>query len=412
MTEYPWEARLQVASRVQIFNWMSTSALVVWVVEYFQTLDQEITLVWHTPWSIVKGLYLLNRYLVVIPLCLCIYSQTVELEKCHTVFIVASMCMTAAIGISETMLFLRVWALADRSKKIMIFLFAFLSLALSCSLACYILFFLSMEYAPSPAHSITKCVLMASRDRLLTYCYGAIVLEQAMIMSICIYLGKRRHLGTQSPLIRTFFMDGGIYFVVLTLMSLANLFAVIDTPNGFQFVLAAHQGVFHSTLTNRMFLNLRKLAAQDTGAATDLVSRELALLNIGTARTTGVMSRSTSTRARATSTTGTTRVRRWGTGRGRGGMDVPVLAYVRRRPEEETSSRPSSTREIESLIDGDDEESVFPGDDGEEDGVRDQGGGGDIELTSMSGSRRGRAVSRSSSPPNPYHFASPTEGIS
>ncbi|KAH6903040.1 hypothetical protein BKA70DRAFT_609153 [Coprinopsis sp. MPI-PUGE-AT-0042] len=401
MTEYPWEARLQVASRVQVFNWMSTSALVVWVVEYFQTLDQEIAFVWPTPWSTVKGLYILNRYLVVIPICLCIYSQTVELENCYEVFIVASTCMTVSIGISETMLFLRVWALADRSKGIIIFLFTFLSVVLSCSLASHILFFLSMEYAPSPARSITKCVLMASRDRLLTYAFAFVVTEQAMIMSICIYLGKRRRLGTQSPLIRTFFMDGGIYFVVLTLMSLANLFAAIDTPNGFQFVLAAHQGVFHSTLTNRMFLNLRKLAAQDTGAATDLVSRELALLNLGTAHTTGSMNRSASSRARTTSTTGTTRVRRWGTERGRGREDVPVLAYIRQRPEEETGSRPSSTREIESFIDGDDEESVLPGDDGEEDGVRDHRGGGDIELTLRSGSRRCGEVSRSSSPLNP-----------
>ncbi|KAH6902776.1 hypothetical protein BKA70DRAFT_1567307 [Coprinopsis sp. MPI-PUGE-AT-0042] len=360
------------------------------VVEYFQTLNHETTLVWPTPWSTVKGLYILNRYLVVIPICLCIYSQTVELENCYKVFIVASTCMTISIGISETMLFLRVWALADRSKGIIIFLFTFLTVILSGSLASHILFFLSMEYAPSPARSITKCVLMASKDRLLTYAFAFVVIEQAMIMSICIYLGKRRRLGTQSPLIRTFFMDGGIYFVVLTLMSLANLFAAIDTPNGFQFVLAAHQGVFHSTLTNRMFLNLRKLAAQDTGAATDLVSRELALLNLGTAHTTGSMNRSASSRARATSTTGTTRVRMWGTGRGRGREDVPVLAYVRQRPDEE-ASRPSSTREIESLIDGDNE-SVLPGEEeADKNWLRDQGGGtsSDIELTTRSSGEGG-----------------------
>jgi hypothetical protein len=85
-------------------------------------------------------------------------------------------------------------------------------------------------------------------------------------------------------------------------MSLANLFCLLSTPNGYQFVLAAyvpvspillpsihssihstliysHQGVAHSALTNRMFLNLRKLAAKDTEFASELVTRELKILN-------------------------------------------------------------------------------------------------------------------------------------
>ncbi|KAH6903023.1 hypothetical protein BKA70DRAFT_1302986 [Coprinopsis sp. MPI-PUGE-AT-0042] len=166
-------------------------------------------------------------------------------------------------------------------------------------------------------------------------------------MSICIYLG------TESPLIRTIFMDGGIYFAILTLVSLANLFVLIETPDGFQFVLAAYQGVFHSTLTSRMFLNLRELAAKDRGAATDLISRELAVLNIKTAQT--------ATRT----TTSLSSVRAWAT---------PTTALpgvsVQNRRFWQFLSRPSSTPEIESLIAGDNK-SVFPGGEGEEGEVRD-----------------------------------------
>ncbi|KAH6903019.1 hypothetical protein BKA70DRAFT_1111294, partial [Coprinopsis sp. MPI-PUGE-AT-0042] len=325
------------------------------VVEYFQTLDQEMSLVWPTPWNTVKGLYILNRYVVVIPVCLCIYctsppppclsryifacSPTVEVSWAASNEDSAAavsepwkilLCMRYPNTITLTaMLFIRVWALADRSKKIMIFLFAFLSVGLSCALVCYIPFFLSMEYARSPTRSITKCVLMASNNRLLIYAFTSVVLEQAMIMSICIYLGKKRHLGTESPLIRTIFMDGGIYFAVLTLMSLANLFAVIDTPDGFQFVLAAYQGVFHSTLTSRMFLNLRKLAAKDRGAATDLISRELAVLNIKTAHTaTRTTTNLSSVRARATPTTAEVRSMGMGRTSRRRDQDIPVLAYT------------------------------------------------------------------------------------
>lgn len=280
MSVYSFEDRLLVASRVQIFNWMSTSALVIWVLEYLHTLQLEMTFVWPAPWSIVKTLYFANRYLVVIPVCLCLYSQTVAFERCFATFLAASTTMIACIGASEALLFLRVWALAERNRKVMLFLFGFLATSLSASLACFIVFFMSMEYAPSPARSITNCVLMKSADKTLIAAFALIVVEQALVMSMCLVLGKRRHLGSTSPLIRTFFVDGGVYFVVLTLMSMANLFCLLGTPNGYQFVLAAIQGVAHSTLTNRMFLNLRKLAAEDTEYnATSLVTRELELLN-------------------------------------------------------------------------------------------------------------------------------------
>ncbi|KAH6902757.1 hypothetical protein BKA70DRAFT_1434359 [Coprinopsis sp. MPI-PUGE-AT-0042] len=258
---------------------MSTSALVVWVLEYISTVQLEITYVWPAPWSLVKPLYFANRYMVVIPVCLCLYSQTVPLENCFATFLASSSSMVVCIGVSETLLFLRVWALADRNKKVMLFLFAFLSASLSASLACLILFFLSMEYAPSPVRSITNCVLMKSADTMLIAGFALILVEQTLVMCMCIYLGKRRHMGTSSPLIRIFFVDGAVYFVVLALMSMANLFCLLATPNGYQFVLAAHQGVAHSTLTNRMFLNLRKLAAKDTEYASELVTRELEILN-------------------------------------------------------------------------------------------------------------------------------------
>lgn len=350
---------------------MSTSALVVWLVEYFQTLEQEVTYTWPTPWNAVKMLYISNRYLVLVPVCLCLYSPTVELGRCGTTFLAASMCMVVTTGVSEAMLFLRVWALADRSRKIMIFLFIFLSICVSSSLACYILFFLSMEYASSPAYSITKCVLMASNDRFLTYAFSLIILEQTMIMCICIYLGRQRHLGSQNPLIRTFFMDGGIYFVVLTFMSMANFVAarVGTTANGYQFILAAHQGVFHSTLTNRMFLNLRELAAKDTGAATELVSRELAILNnIGTAVTRPSTSQNVArTVARATSVgsaRGRARERERRSWSNRKTSSIPVIAYVRPQPGGYEGSLTRPSREIELLIERD-SESVLPGE-GEE----------------------------------------------
>lgn len=132
MIEYSFEDRVQVVGRVQVFNVCfrsfhhsglalnmfarlvvdvkcvlssspstteleltslhPASALVLWVslphislslmhqhttqvLEYFQTLDLEITLVWPTSWTLVKGLYILNRYLVFIPVCLCIYCE-------------------------------------------------------------------------------------------------------------------------------------------------------------------------------------------------------------------------------------------------------------------------------------------------------------------------------------------------
>ncbi|EFI28290.1 hypothetical protein CC1G_13819 [Coprinopsis cinerea okayama7 len=288
-------------------QYITASSLAILIAEYFQTLELEIRYIWPGPTNVVKAIFYINRYAIFFTIGVSMYFKNVaDPSRCHAVFITACgeckkvtwpslpvgyseedgtdtrrnpVLMMISVGTSQALLFIRVWALADRNKKMMIFLMAYMMVNTNCGLICYIFFFRSMEYALSPIPSIIGCIALRAEYKFMTACFALILSEQIVVMAVCLYLGIKRHWGAKSPLIRTFFVDGGIYFVAVAALALANMIVLTRTPNGGQLILGSLQGTLDSTLTTRMFLNLRRLAAKDPDVGVSaLATREIELV--------------------------------------------------------------------------------------------------------------------------------------
>ncbi|KAG2019632.1 hypothetical protein CC2G_005054 [Coprinopsis cinerea AmutBmut pab1-1] len=261
-------------------QYITASSLAILIAEYFQTLELEIRYIWPGPTNVVKAIFYINRYAIFFTIGVSMYFKNVaDPSRCHAVFITACVLMMISVGTSQALLFIRVWALADRNKKMMIFLMAYMVVNTNCGLICYIFFFRSMEYALSPIPSIIGCIALRAEYKFMTACFALILSEQIVVMAVCLYLGIKRHWGAKSPLIRTFFVDGGIYFVAVAALALANMIVLTRTPNGGQLILGSLQGTLDSTLTTRMFLNLRRLAAKDPDVGVSaLATREIELV--------------------------------------------------------------------------------------------------------------------------------------
>lgn len=51
------------ASRVSLLSWSASPLMPMQAYDYLTTLDREVSLIWASPWSIAKVLFLLTRYL-------------------------------------------------------------------------------------------------------------------------------------------------------------------------------------------------------------------------------------------------------------------------------------------------------------------------------------------------------------
>ncbi|EAU80698.2 hypothetical protein CC1G_08305 [Coprinopsis cinerea okayama7 len=209
----------------------------------------QITLIWSMNWNWVK----------------CLYAM------CKPLAMAIAVLMAISIAASEALLFLRVWAFALRSRGVMVFLTLFLVTMITGSVTCSIAFSQTLRFIPSPVPSITGvCLAIEAKLKYIIACFALIFAEQFVVMITCIIVGMRRHhhgWGVKSPLVRTLFIDGVVYFVVLSALALTNVI-LFSTPNTREFSTATIQGVLHSLLATRMLLNLRQLGLEGPDSTT------------------------------------------------------------------------------------------------------------------------------------------------
>ncbi|KAJ7354507.1 hypothetical protein DFH08DRAFT_855070 [Mycena albidolilacea] len=106
---------------------------VLYMYDYFATLDQEVELVWFKPMSFMKLLFFLNRYL---PIVCGIISASIYLDEspatltasvrlCGQWFKFQAATTLAALGVIQAILVIRIWAIYARHKPLLIFLGVF-----------------------------------------------------------------------------------------------------------------------------------------------------------------------------------------------------------------------------------------------------------------------------------------------
>ncbi|KAG2019639.1 hypothetical protein CC2G_005058 [Coprinopsis cinerea AmutBmut pab1-1] len=240
--------------------------------DFLETLEREITLIWSMNWNWVKCLYAVNRTTAFAALVVSVYAQQQsKWQMCKPLAMAIAVLMAISIAASEALLFLRVWAFALRSRGVMVFLTLFLVTMITGSVTCSIAFSQTLRFIPSPVPSMTGvCLAIEAKLKYIIACFALIFAEQFVVMITCIIVGMRRHhhgWGVKSPLVRTLFIDGVVYFVVLSALALTNVI-LFSTPNAREFSTATIQGVLHSLLATRMLLNLRQLGFEGPDSTT------------------------------------------------------------------------------------------------------------------------------------------------
>ncbi|EAU80630.2 hypothetical protein CC1G_10197 [Coprinopsis cinerea okayama7 len=115
------------------------------------------------------------------------------------------------------------------------------------------------------------CFSSLPEGQLIMIAYVLVLYSGFMTMILCLYYGFRMYWTERETgrLIKIFYRDGAIYFVILSAMSIANAVAALFLPSRYRFLLAPPQAVAHSTLSIRMILHLREGARKQMGFGTN-----------------------------------------------------------------------------------------------------------------------------------------------
>ncbi|KAK0502842.1 hypothetical protein EDD18DRAFT_1345685 [Armillaria luteobubalina] len=246
--------------------------------EWAVLFDQEVSLMWQSPWNLVKVLYLISRYSPILDVIIALEEHIrprVIPKTCRTYNDISIMSASVGIAIAEH----KVYNDYRYSYELTIaHLPSYPDFADMCpvrelqesglwawygvdamNLWVLIRYFKSSVFEPQPSPVLPGCYL-ASADPIFFICFASLLLLDALQLVLQLYKAIKIFRGSRTPFISTFFQDGILYYMCLFPLALANVLVIILAPSGLLDLLDTLMRVFHSTMCCRLLLGLRQAA--------------------------------------------------------------------------------------------------------------------------------------------------------
>ncbi|KAH6907567.1 hypothetical protein BKA70DRAFT_1283437 [Coprinopsis sp. MPI-PUGE-AT-0042] len=215
--------------RVLNVRW-SVNGSIVQVCDYVDTFRREVAYIWPGKMNLGKILFLIARYTT--------FLDSIGCQAVNTITAVSSLL---GIATSCGLLAVSIYAILGSMKRPKMIL-----LVLAVSM--YITIFTLMGIYAAELFSITigtypelGCLTLGNPSKnYIFFCYCLLLVGEATLTGMVIYLGVRKYLTQRNPLLNIMYGDGTLYFLA-TLSKSSKI-----------------QRVLHPIFANRLLLNMRE----------------------------------------------------------------------------------------------------------------------------------------------------------
>jgi len=264
------DALFDEVRQVQAQAYLGVAGFCLLLYDMAITLDIEINLVWPAPLSLVKVLFLFNRYVVPGFYIWNVYmlSGTVTSvpgdSYCYYFFIVnLAMQAITTNGVGATLILLRVYALYNRNKRILallvILLLAELGMTLGVSMYASVVMRDQMVFEPI----FGTCALLNHLSWLWVVFLFMIIFDVTVFALILWKTWEHvRTSGMQRSLLSQMLYDGVAYFAVMLAGETLNLVAFSSFPATLYLVGLQIMWCTNTIMVSRIYLTLRDSAAR------------------------------------------------------------------------------------------------------------------------------------------------------
>ncbi|KAF6747849.1 hypothetical protein DFP72DRAFT_586649 [Ephemerocybe angulata] len=260
------ESSLAAFKAQTIWNYTIISSCTIVVVDYIQTLPDEVRLMWTAPLSIPKLLFIAVRYSIFFK----VFSAMVVPGTFFAVNFSVNGCLrwfrlTAATSLfimitSEAILFYRVYAISGRGRRMFVALvvqFIVIHGVVAYFLAAHIS---SVKFTISQLPAGTTCMMISSSGPLNSAVYATLLGSVTIAMLLMVVLVFRKHRGFDSKLLTAFYSDGISYFLCLAVLISANVAVNWVARDSYKKILILYEMDAHAILSTRMLLHIREVA--------------------------------------------------------------------------------------------------------------------------------------------------------
>jgi len=253
---------VQFATQTMASNYVTVAAVVTLLYDYTLTFAEEVEFVWQQKMSFGKILFLLNRYIPMADLVILMNSyvnQAIRDEKfCTSWWQVDTWLAVLSIAIINTLLLLRTWAIWGRSRNVFLSLSVLWILCLLTGVGSTLYEALTVIGIPSPG--IRPCLSTFPNPNLFYgSCASTIVWDCTILVLTLIKVLPTLQLDRLTPLFSRLLRDGVLYFVIISMASIANIIVIKAAPPALADMLFPFYRSIAVVLCSRLVLNLRGL---------------------------------------------------------------------------------------------------------------------------------------------------------
>ncbi|KAI0325788.1 hypothetical protein GY45DRAFT_1364296 [Cubamyces sp. BRFM 1775] len=252
-------------SMLEIVKYAGLCSSTYLLLEIISTLEDEIRLIWPSRWSIMKIIYLLNRYspLIDSTLSLSMALSTTDTHSCDVKFHILAYTHAIGSSLAESILIVRTLALYEFSCWIICIMAATALGVVGTGLYISAYVLSKTQYPSQAVLKIAQCVPSIDDSQSWVY-YVCILISETLIVALTVYKMWQTsvELKQRSLLVWTMYCDGLLYYVVLLVLSTVNICLMLLAPRAATSIMQMPLRVIHSTLCTRVLLNLRKVAAR------------------------------------------------------------------------------------------------------------------------------------------------------
>ncbi|KAI0638558.1 hypothetical protein C8Q77DRAFT_1154181 [Trametes polyzona] len=274
----------QYAQDLFVVRSLTLAGYVILLCECVVTFPDEVKYIWPTRWSMVKVIYLLNRYGNIVFLGLA-DAQLMGIwwnpspDFCFRATLLLSFVQLISFALVHVLVLLRAWATWGRQKKMLTILGSLFLLYASVSIAMLVYGVIDSGDDAYPLSSVTKtCIGMLPAHAWVLWVPG-LTLECATFVLTMVSIRQynvHRHWRDHSSVVRIIYRDGVAYFFV-TLFS--NAFNILvwarDADRPLNMLSTSFTLCLMIVAGQRLVLDLRKVTDAHDGLSTTRVGREV-----------------------------------------------------------------------------------------------------------------------------------------
>jgi len=254
-------------------NYGFTVALTLALYDWLLNINDEIFLLWLSPWSYTKGLFVLVRYLPIFSLGMDIPNVLIMGMKpsyCSWSFPMAMWLLMFGVFLAEIVLIIRTWAIYHRNKIVGCGLVVLLLCSGGAATYSGIVYQKTLTFSPPLYPGFRGCVVKTASTVLGV---GFLVLagvDIVVFLLIAMSAFGAYRTGSTNELITVIHRDGMLFYVYLLAASVVNVTVMNTLPIQNQQMLTTICCALYSVLTTRIVLDIRRAARKTHYSLTEL----------------------------------------------------------------------------------------------------------------------------------------------